>query len=416
MKPRVHGDGHSCVQLSQFGEASSKGVVGLAAGMSSVVLDGEATPSSDEGSTSDSTTGYSDSFAEGSDDGITERTLQKTVYTTTRLVGEGVYGHVWAGIASGKKTEQVAIKHIDRVFRCKRDAVRVMRELRLLRLLKHPRIVELKSVALPIGRTSFDDLHMVFDLFDTDLDKMIRSATRYDESHVKWISYQVLQGLEHMHSAGVIHRDLKPGNILVSSNCDIRIADLGMSRAVVEGDSLEDRIGWSSYVASRWYRAPELLIAGRRHNFSVAPYSSAIDVWALGCIVAELWTRQPAFAGRTPQAQLDLINRGLESDASFEDAFGGKMYSGAGRELLRHMLEMAPSRRVNAAAALGHPYFERLQAMRAAQLPKACGAARLIQPSDFAFESDAVTTVKLREIMYAEAALYSKPSASNIEQ
>ena len=111
---------------------------------------------------------------------------------------------------------------------------------------------------------------------------MIRSETRYDMTHRRWVLYQILQGLKHMHSVNVYHRDLKPGNILINANCDCKICDFGMARAKRPGAPEEDETValWTDYVASRWYRAPELVCC------YLTRYTAAIDIWSVGCIAA----------------------------------------------------------------------------------------------------------------------------------
>ena len=100
------------------------------------------------------------------------------------------------------------------------------------------------------------------------------------------MTYQLLCGLKYLHSAHILHRDLKPSNILVNANCDLRICDFGLSRGA-DPSSLDQ--GLTEYVVTRWYRAPELLLT--------APYSSEVDVWSTGCIVAEMLGRKPLFPG-----------------------------------------------------------------------------------------------------------------------
>ena len=96
--------------------------------------------------------------------------------------------------------------------------------------------------------------YIVFELLDTDLAHMIRSKTKYDEVHTQWLLYQLLAGLKHIHAANVFHRDLKPGNLLLNSNCDLKVCDFGLARGVNDGD-----VDLTEYVVTRWYRAPEIM-------------------------------------------------------------------------------------------------------------------------------------------------------------
>jgi serine/threonine protein kinase len=186
-------------------------------------------------------------------------------YAVSHVVGKGSYGVVWCvtpaqvadlgrvylhvlswvvySAAQNRQTqEKVAIKHIDRVLADKADTIRIIRELRFLRLLQHPNIIAVRDVLLPSQRTVFDSIYIVFELLDTDLSHLIRSKTKYDEVHIQvrchtfclatsnanpslsqWLLYQLFAGLRHIHAANVFHRDLKPGNILVNANCDLKV-------------------------------------------------------------------------------------------------------------------------------------------------------------------------------------------------
>lgn len=111
---------------------------------------------------------------------------------------------------------------------------------------------------------------------------------------LQYFLYQLLRGLKYVHSANVLHRDLKPSNLLLDANCDLKIADFGLARTTSETDFMTE------YVVTRWYRAPELLL-------NCSEYTAAIDIWSVGCILAEIMTRQPLFPGRDYVHQLRLI-------------------------------------------------------------------------------------------------------------
>ena len=111
---------------------------------------------------------------------------------------------------------------------------------------------------------------------------------------LQYFLYQILRGLKYIHSANVLHRDLKPSNLLLNANCDLKIADFGLARTTSETDLMTE------YVVTRWYRAPELLL-------NSSEYTSAIDVWSVGCIFAEIMTREPLFPGKDYVHQLKLI-------------------------------------------------------------------------------------------------------------
>lgn len=111
---------------------------------------------------------------------------------------------------------------------------------------------------------------------------------------MQYFLYQILRGLKYIHSANVLHRDLKPTNIFLNANCDLKIADFGLARTLSETDFMTE------YVVTRWYRAPELLL-------NCSAYTAAIDIWSVGCIFMELLNRGPLFPGRDYVQQLRLI-------------------------------------------------------------------------------------------------------------
>lgn len=130
----------------------------------------------------------------------------------------------------------------------------------------------------------------------SDLHKIIVSSQPLTTDHVKVFLYQILRGLKYLHSARILHRDIKPGNLLVNSNCLLKICDFGLAR-VEEPDRWR---AMTQEVVTQYYRAPELLM-GSRH------YTNAIDMWSVGCIFAELLSRRILFQASTPLAQLELI-------------------------------------------------------------------------------------------------------------
>ena len=113
---------------------------------------------------------------------------------------------------------------------------------------------------------------------------------------LQYFLYQLLRGLKYVHSAKVLHRDLKPSNLLLNANCDLKIGDFGLARTTTETDFMTE------YVVTRWYRAPELLL-------NCSEYMAAIDVWSVGCIFAEMYTKRPLFQGDSEIDQLFRIFR-----------------------------------------------------------------------------------------------------------
>jgi len=141
---------------------------------------------------------------------------------------------------------------------------------------------------------------MVTDLLETDLTSIIKSNQDITDDHIQFFFYQILRGMKYVHSAGIIHRDLKPRNILVNANCDVKICDFGLARVLGDPATPMPESPMTEYVCTRWYRPPEILCKRRT-------YSTSVDVWSLGCILAELVGRQAIFRGRNTLNQLEVI-------------------------------------------------------------------------------------------------------------
>ncbi|GKT22971.1 hypothetical protein ADUPG1_012284, partial [Aduncisulcus paluster] len=202
---------------------------------------------------------------------IEKRVLRR--YKIFESIGKGAYGEVFRG--KDRKTGKiVAIKKCSKCFSNKIDAQRVFREVFYLKSLKHVNIISLIDVLMG---SDFKDLYLIFPYFPSDLHAVIRGD--------------------------ILHRDLKPSNILIDSDCKINVGDFGMSRGISRGDSPISEPHCSvmtDHVATRWYRAPELL-------FGVRNYSTAVDIWAVGCLMAELFSGKPLFPGTCSLNQLTRI-------------------------------------------------------------------------------------------------------------
>ncbi|PNX82942.1 mitogen-activated protein kinase 4-like protein, partial [Trifolium pratense] len=190
--------------------------------------------------------------------------------------------------------EEVAIKKIGNTFDNIIDAKRTLREIKLLRHMDHENVIAIKDIIRPPQKDSFNDVYIVYELMDTDLHQIIRSNQPLNLDHCQYFMYQLLRGLKYVHSANVLHRDLKPSNLLLNENCDLKIGDFGLARTTSETDFMTE------YVVTRWYRAPELLL-------NCSEYTSAIDVWSVGCIFAEIMTKEPLFPGKDYVHQLRLV-------------------------------------------------------------------------------------------------------------
>jgi len=158
---------------------------------------------------------------------------------------------------------------------------------------------------------------MMIELMDSDLHKVIQSNKPLTMRHNKCFLKQMLEGIKAMHSIGCLHRDLKPGNILVSKDCQLRITDFGLARFLDDETKRgENEVSpMTQYVVTRWYRPPELLLAPK------LPYGEAVDLWSIGCILAELIKRKALFPGKDHLGQVDLIFQACGYDNEDELGF-----------------------------------------------------------------------------------------------
>ncbi|XP_018906116.1 serine/threonine-protein kinase ICK isoform X3 [Bemisia tabaci] len=209
-------------------------------------------------------------------------------YITLNQLGDGTYGSVVLGqrIDTGEK---VAIKRMKRKYYSWEEAMN-LREVKSLKKLSHANLVKLKEVI-----RENDTLYFVFEYMKENLYQLMKERDRlFPEPVIRNMLYQVLQGLSFMHRHGFFHRDLKPENLLCCGPELIKIADFGLAREV------RSRPPYTDYVSTRWYRAPEVLL----HSTT---YNSPIDLWAVGCIMVELYTLRPLFPGNSEIDQIFKI-------------------------------------------------------------------------------------------------------------
>lgn len=219
------------------------------------------------------------------------------------------------------------------------------------------------------------DLYIVQELMQTDLHKVIYSEVPLKEDHIQFMLNQLLQGIDYLHGCNVMHRDLKPANLLINANCDLKICDFGLARNIHDVEQQEKQTALTEYVVTRWYRAPEIMLC-------CPTYTSAIDVWSVGCIFAEMLERTPLFAGADFLKQLALIadavdlpeRASLEAFVSSKPALDylAKLPQTAPNplrarfahwanplavDLLERMLCFDPTGRISVTEALRHPYL-----------------------------------------------------------
>ncbi|XP_074356636.1 mitogen-activated protein kinase 18-like [Apium graveolens] len=219
-------------------------------------------------------------------------------YKYLKYTGQGSYGIINSAI-DAYTNEKVVIKKISYVFRDVPRAVKVLREIKLLRLLQHPNIVEIKSILIPPSSDTFKDIFVFFEYMNSDLRKFIASIDNLTAKDYKSFMFQILHAVKFMHAANVYHLDLKSGNILANCNGLIKVCDFRLSRVAFSEPSKE----WhhTGYIGTRSYRAPEIC------GSELSKYPYAIDIWSIGCIFAEIMTGKPLFPWKTLASHLDLI-------------------------------------------------------------------------------------------------------------
>lgn len=219
-------------------------------------------------------------------------------FKVLKIIGEGAYGIVAMAVHLPTNTK-VAIKMIE-PFERPLFCLRTLREIKFLQKFNsHENIIKLYDVQRPTNFSSFNEVYLIQEYMPGDLNQIIQTHALSDQ-HVQFFMYQILKALKLIHSANVIHRDLKPSNILVNENCDLKLCDFGLARLDSVG-ILTNKISLlTEYVATRWYRAPEIML-------NASHYSTAIDMWSVGCILLELLIYKVVFPGSDYINQLILI-------------------------------------------------------------------------------------------------------------
>ncbi|KAM0714585.1 hypothetical protein Q7P37_009881 [Cladosporium fusiforme] len=331
-------------------------------------------------------------------------------YEILGVVGQGGYGVVCSAEhrASGM---MVAIKKIS-PFGHSMLCVRTLREMKMLLHFRHENIISLLGIQKPQSYEKFNDVYLIQELMETDMHRVIRTQDLSDD-HCQYFIYQTLRGLKAIHSAGILHRDLKPSNLLLNANCDLKICDFGLARLTA---SIEDQQGFmTEYVATRWYRAPEVMLSFKQ-------YTKAIDLWSVGCILAEMLSGKPLFPGKDYHHQLSLIldvlgtptsedrdriksNRAQKYIKSLpfkEKKPWGPMFPSASElslDLLERLLTFDPTKRIGVEEALEHtylePYHDPQDEPTATRIPE--------EHFDFDKNQESLSKEELKRLIYEEA-------------
>lgn len=203
----------------------------------------------------------------------------------------------------------MAIKKIGEAFQDIVDAKRIYREILLLKFLNHENIIKILAIDIPENPKTYKDIYIITDLMQTDLHRVIYSKQKLTDEHIQYFLYQILKATLYLHSANIIHRDLKPSNILLNKECDVKLCDLGLGRGFDEENEFK-----TEYVVTRWYRAPEVIL-------NASEYTKAIDIWSIGCILAELLGRTALFPGDNYLDQIQRIISILGSPKSSDISY-----------------------------------------------------------------------------------------------
>lgn len=286
-------------------------------------------------------------------------------YQKIEKVGEGTYGVVYKARHKGDGSI-VALKKTRLELEDEGVPSTAIREISLLRELNHPNIVNLKDVI-----SSDQKLYLVFEFLDQDLKKYMDNVQKkLKPMLVKSYLFQLLSGIEFCHKQRILHRDLKPQNLLIDRHGTLKLADFGLARAF--GVPIRT---YTHEVVTLWYRAPEILLGGKQ-------YACGVDIWSVGCIFAEMVNKSPLFPGDSEIDELFRIFRCLGTPN--EDTWPGvscyRDYKSTfpkwekqsikkfvpdlddlGCDLLEKMLVYEPGRRISAIKALQHPFFDDLK-------------------------------------------------------
>ncbi|VDI44495.1 Hypothetical predicted protein [Mytilus galloprovincialis] len=346
--------------------------------------------------------------------------LDGSDYTAVENIGIGAYGVVCSAIHK-KSQDRVAIKKIHKAFEFEKIATRTYREIKILKHFKHDNIISIRDILKPKGSvTEFMDIYIVLDLMESDLHRIIYSKQELTEEHVRYFLYQLLRGLKYIHSAKVIHRDLKPSNLLVNEDCQLKIGDFGMARGLLSNPE-EPNHYMTQYVATRWYRAPEIML-------SMVEYSSGVDMWSVGCIFAEMLGRKHLFPGKDyiqqiryiigvlgspSQAVMDLCNSDLIKN--FVKQLGKRegiawttLFPKASRKainLLSRILVLHPGERITVEEALKHHYLSKYHDPDDEPV--------CVPAFNFDFENQQLNLEQLRDMIYTESMEYHQPKTFN---
>lgn len=289
------------------------------------------------------------------------------IYARVQQVGEGTYGKVYKA-RNSVTNEFVALKKLRLESEREGFPITAMREIKLLQSFQHPNVVGLLEMMVETNQ-----IFMIFDYMDHDLTGLLTHPDmKLEECHKKFIFKQLMEGLNYLHKKRVIHRDIKGSNILLDNCGVVKIADFGLARTMktIQNGELPD---YTNRVITIWYRPPELLLGA-------TDYGREVDIWGVGCLLVELYTRLAAFQGQDEVSQLqkifnlmgtptleawptmdelpwfEMLKPKVNKASNFAKEFK-PILSELSFDLAEKLLQLDPKKRLSAEEALEHPYF-----------------------------------------------------------
>lgn len=322
-------------------------------------------------------------------------------YRIIKNIGDGTFGSVSKAAVQGSN-EIVAVKKMKTKFYSWEECLE-LREIKVLRKITHQNIVKLKEVV-----RANDDLSLIFEYCDKNLYQQMTEGAMSEDQIRDYIK-QILTGLSFLHKSGIFHRDIKPDNILISGSV-AKIADFGLAREIRSAGP------YTEYVSTRWYRAPEVLLRSKR-------YSWPVDIFAVGCIAAELFLNRPIFPGTN---EVDQLNRlcsvlGTPNDWSDGQRLASSLNyifpqyistplndiipnaSAEALDFIQNVLKWDPNQRPTAEYCLQHPFIlSNVVRFQSLQLVKS--------PEIGIFSDNSKPKNKANNVMKLGAGMFSKTS------
>lgn len=298
-------------------------------------------------------------------------------YENMAKIGQGTFGEVYKARCR-KTNEIVALKKVLTENEKEGFPITALREIKILQVLRHDNIVRLIEICTSKANAANkfkSNFFLVFEFCEHDLAGLLSNPqVKFSLGEQKKIMQQLLNGLYYIHKNYILHRDMKTANILVTKDGKLKLADFGLARAIEQQKSDAQLVRYTNRVVTLWYRPPELLLGERCYN-------RAIDMWGAGCIMAELWTREPILKGNTEQNQLELIQNmcgsittevwpeverlelfgksQLKSDLKrrIRERLGSYIKDVNALDLLDKLLTLDPKKRIDSDEALDHDFF-----------------------------------------------------------